>query len=136
MATLQEAQATQHTVPAHFGMWAGEINEKYEPFVIRTTEAALERLVAIIQTQSKVDNTMAFRSIYHSVNRFTREEVSVLHDENGQRWADWCDDVGLFYACRHVLLGRDIPFVELGDGAVQVLEHRISQQHSNINNGI
>ncbi len=123
-------------VPVHFGLWAIEIDATYEHFVIRTTEAELDRIVTIIKAESIVHNMMAFRTFYHSAKRFTREELTAIYYENGKRWADWGDDAALFYAYRYVLLGREFPIVEIEESAVQTLEHRMSQQNDNKNNGI
>ncbi len=100
----------------HAGVLCEEINKRFKEYIVLTMDKTIKDAIERCKEDSIEQNKFRFRLVYINLTKYSDEELNSHYENKTKEWDDWCDDVVLFYAHRHVLFdGKYIPIMQFTD---------------------
>ena len=79
------------------------IDERFSEYYVITNKNKFEKLINDASDESRENKILMFKILHENVNKYTDEQLNKHFNEKNNDWDNWCNDVALFYAYRHVL---------------------------------
>ena len=90
----------------------GDINKRFEKYLVETPKVEMDDAIASIDRDEKEFNKRMFVSILQTLNQYTDEQLWNHFVAKNKEWEDWCEDVPLFFAFRHIIFNKEVPIAE------------------------
>ena len=79
------------------------IDERFSEYYVITNKNKFEKLINDASDESRENKILMFKILHENINKYTDEQLNKNFNEKNNDWDNWCNDVALFYAYRHVL---------------------------------
>ena len=79
------------------------IDERFSEYYVITNKNKFEKLINDASDESRENKILMFKILHENINKYTDEQLNKHFNEKNNDWDNWCNDVALFYAYRHVL---------------------------------
>ena len=79
------------------------IDERFSEYYVKTSKTKFEKSIADASNQSRDQKILMFKILHENINKYTDEQLDNHFNEKNNDWDNWCNDVALFYAYRHLL---------------------------------
>ena len=79
------------------------IHERFSEYYVKTSKEKFEKSISDASNISREKQIFMFKILHENVNQYTDHQLDTHFNEKNNDWDNWCNDVALFYAYRHVL---------------------------------
>jgi hypothetical protein len=79
------------------------INERFSEYYVMTSKIKFEKLINDGSNESREKQILMFKILHENINKYTDDQLNKNFNEKNNDWDNWCNDVALFYAYRHLL---------------------------------
>jgi hypothetical protein len=79
------------------------INERFSEYYVMTNKQKFEKIISDASNESRENQILMFKILHENINKYTDEQLYKCFNEKNNEWDNWCNDVALFYAYRHLL---------------------------------
>ncbi len=79
------------------------INERFSEYYVMTSKEKFEKSITNASNESREKKILMFKILHENINKYTDEQLDKNFNEKNDDWDNWCNDVALFYAYRHLL---------------------------------
>ena len=79
------------------------IHERFSEYYVKTSKEKFEKSISDASNISREKQIFMFKILHENVNQYTDDQLDTHFNEKNNDWDNWCNDVALFYAYRHVL---------------------------------
>ena len=86
-----------------------EIDPRFKEFAVVFKMKNVENLIVNYRCLINKELTLRFGMVYRELTQYTNDELDEMRLLRNDTWADWCNDVLIFYALRVILLNKPFP---------------------------
>ena len=79
------------------------INERFSEYYVITSKIKFEKLISDASNELREKQILMFKILHENINKYTDDQLNKNFNEKNNDWDNWCNDVALFYAYRHLL---------------------------------
>ena len=79
------------------------INERFSEYYVMTSKIKFEKLISDASNELREKQILMFKILHENINKYTDDQLNKNFNEKNNDWDNWCNDVALFYAYRHLL---------------------------------
>ena len=86
------------------------IEERFSEYYVNTDKKKFEKTINDGMNESRDIKIKMFKALHDNLTKYTDEELDRNFNEKNKVWDEWCKNVALFYAYRHILFpNKPIP---------------------------
>ena len=79
------------------------INERFSEYYVMTSKQKFEKSISDASNESREKQIFMFKILHENINKYTDEQINKCFNEKNNDWDNWCNNIALFYAYRHLL---------------------------------